>query len=182
MAQHPLLNSDKEKMLFCGWWNAYLQQLVLIYLWITISHLFVCFPTLELTTFEQHLCSTKLVYANALSLGKNSCKKRKVATLNSAHQAKKQWNFDSGWLERQQCDLHSFFWILWTKRFWSINEKIYSRTTTKSVPLLQTKLGFCQQIGPERGQLLHPNEKMEVVPLCLNGRCCYSGCVGIVSY
>ena len=28
----------------------------------------------------------------------------------------------------------------------------------------------------------YPNEKMMVVPVCLNDRCCYSGCVGIVSY
>ena len=48
-------------------------------------------------------------YANALSLGTNSLKKRSVATLNSAHQTKKKCNFDSGWLERQLCDLHSFF-------------------------------------------------------------------------
>ena len=27
----------------------------------------------------------------------NSCKKRNVATLNSAHQVEKQYNFDSGW-------------------------------------------------------------------------------------
>ena len=36
-------------------------------------------------------------------------KKRNVATLNSAHQAKKRCDFDSGWLERQQSNLHSFF-------------------------------------------------------------------------
>ena len=40
--------------------------------------------------------------------GRATAKKRNAATLNSAHQAKKQCNFDSGWLERQQCDLHSF--------------------------------------------------------------------------
>ena len=34
---------------------------------------------------------------------------QKKGTLNSAHQTKKQCNFDSGWLEQQQCDLHSFF-------------------------------------------------------------------------
>ena len=41
---------------------------------------------------------------------------------------------------------------------------------------------FCQQNGPERGQVQdwYPNEKMVLV--CLNGRCCFSGCVGIVSY
>ena len=47
----------------------------------------------------QHVCSTKIDYANALSLETNSCKKRKVPTLNSAHQVKKQCNFGSGWLE-----------------------------------------------------------------------------------
>ena len=34
--------------------------------------------------------------ATALQLGRSSCKKRNVATLNNAHQAKKQCNFDSG--------------------------------------------------------------------------------------
>ena len=37
-----------------------------------------------------------------------SCKKRNLATLKSAHQAKKQCNFGSG-LERQYRNLHSFF-------------------------------------------------------------------------
>ena len=40
------------------------------------------------------VCSTKTGYANALLLGKSSCKKRNVGTLNSAHQVKKQCNFD----------------------------------------------------------------------------------------
>ena len=33
-------------------------------------------------------------------------------------------------------------------------KKIYARTETKSVPLLQPEHGFCQQNGPEPGQLL----------------------------
>ena len=46
------------------------------------------------------------------------------------------------------------------------------------------KHGFCQQNGPERGQVQdwYPNEKMVVVPVCLNGRCCFPGCVPFVSY
>ena len=41
------------------------------------------------TILEQHMCSTKVGYAIALSLGTNSCKKeRNVATLNSAPQPK----------------------------------------------------------------------------------------------
>ena len=71
-------------MLLCGWWDAYLQLL-----WIIMSHAFVCLPTLELTTFEQQVCSTKIGYANGLLLGTNSRKKRNAETLESAHQAKK---------------------------------------------------------------------------------------------
>ena len=41
--------------------------------------------------------------------GDKQHQKRNVATLNSAHQAKKQCNFGSGLLERQQGGLHSFF-------------------------------------------------------------------------
>ena len=33
-------------------------------------------------------------------------------------------------------------------------KKIYSRATTKSVPLLQSEHGFCQQNGPESDQVL----------------------------
>ena len=59
-----------------------------------------------------------------------------------------------------------------------------SRTTTRSLPLSQPEYGFCQQNGQERGQLQdwYPDEKMKVFPVFLNGRCCSSGCVGIVSY
>ena len=35
--------------------------------------------------------------------------KKKVITLDCAQQAKNQCNFDSSWLEQQQCDLQSFF-------------------------------------------------------------------------
>ena len=64
---------------------------------------------MELTTFEQQLWSTKISYANAISLGTNSSIKKNVITLNGARQAKKEHNFDSGWLEQQQGGLHSFF-------------------------------------------------------------------------
>ena len=80
--------------------------ITLIYLWITILHPFVCFPTLELAKFEQWLCSTKIVYANTRSFGKKSRKKkRNVASLKSAHQAKEavqiwQWLV---WTTTEQC-------------------------------------------------------------------------------
>ena len=57
----------------------------------TYFRLFVCLPTLELTKFKQEVCSTKIGYANTLSLGTNSCKKRNVTTLNSAAQVKQKY-------------------------------------------------------------------------------------------
>ena len=40
-------------------------------------------------------------------------------------------------------------------------KKVYSRTTTKSIPLVQPNHEFCQQNGPELGQLRdwYPDEK-----------------------
>ena len=48
--------------------------------------------------------------------------------------------------------------------------------------MLQPEHEFCQQNGLERGQVQnwYPNQKMVVVPVSLNGRCCSSGCMGIV--
>ena len=94
------------------------------YLWITISHIFACLPSLESTKFEQYVCSTKVVYANALSLGTNSCKKRKVVTLNSAHLAKKQCNFDSGCLDRWQGDLNSFLNLVNLRDLFGVGTKL----------------------------------------------------------
>ena len=128
---------------------------MLIYLWKTISHIFVCLPVLELTTFEQTVCPTKVGYTNALSLGTNICKKkRNVATLNSTHQAKKSvtlvvvdWNNSSAIYiaSSESCEPNRFV------RCWNKVEKkeMYSRTTTKSVPLLHLEPGFCQQNEPE---------------------------------
>ena len=50
--------------------------------------------------------------------------------------------------------------------------------------MLRPEHGFSQQNEPEHGQLqdCYPDEKMMVVPVCLNDRCCYSRCVGIVSF
>ena len=61
-----------------------LQRLVIIYLWMVISYLFVYLPTVELTSFEQQLCSTKVGYA----MGTNSCKTKGTWSLWTARQAK----------------------------------------------------------------------------------------------
>ena len=61
-------------------------------------------------------------------------------------------------------------------------KEVYSRATTKSISQLQPKHGFCQKNISEREQTQdwYPNEKLVVVPVCLNCRCCSSGCLGIV--
>ena len=55
----------------------------LICLRITVSHLVVSLPILELATSEQQVCSTKIGYANVLVLGTNSYKIRNVAKLRN---------------------------------------------------------------------------------------------------
>ena len=63
-----------------------LTPTVKVDIFITISHLFVSRPTLEFTKFEQQVCSaTPLHYHRE----QNAAKKWNMATLNSAHQAKK---------------------------------------------------------------------------------------------
>ena len=59
-------------------------------IFITISHLFVCRPTVELTTFEQQVCSTTRLHCHWIHTA------AKKGTLNNAHQAKKQCNFGNG--------------------------------------------------------------------------------------
>ena len=56
----------------------------------TPFRLFVWLPVLELRTFKQEVCSTKIGYASTLSSVTNSCRKRNVATLNSASHIKQK--------------------------------------------------------------------------------------------
>ena len=76
----------------------------------TCFRLFVCLTTLELTTFEQEVCLTKIGYANTLPSGANSCKRKKRGHFEqrSARRATALCNL-CGCLERQQGALHSFF-------------------------------------------------------------------------
>ena len=61
--------------------------------------LFVCWPALELTEFEQVVCPLKIGYANTLSSGINNFKKKERGHFEqrSAHQAKTLCIF-CGWL------------------------------------------------------------------------------------
>ena len=58
-------------------------------------------------------------------------------------------------------------------RCWNKVERKQPKTATKLIPLKRPEHGFCQQNGPRRSQMQdwYPNEKLVVVPVCLNGRC-----------
>ena len=141
---------------------------------------------MELTTFEQHVCSVKIDYANTISLGTNSCKKRNVATFNSTQQAKKQCNFDSGWLERHQCGYIAFSESCEPRRFvryWNKVERKYIQEQQLNQFLCYNQnMGFVNRMEQNVAKNWYTNAKMVVVSVCLDGRCCSSGCVDIVSY
>ena len=101
---------------------------------------------LGVTTFEQHECSAKIGYANALSLGTNHWKKKECVQL---------WQ----WLVRTTTVQFTYLLLnlVNLRHLFGVRTKlkqIYSRTITKSVSLLQPEHGFCQQNGPERAQVL----------------------------
>ena len=72
------------------------------------------FTTFRLLTHlgVNNIRATRMLSRNRLrkctTTGDKHLEKRNAATMNSANKAKVMCNFDSGWLERQQCDLHSF--------------------------------------------------------------------------
>ena len=65
-----------------------------------------------------------------------------------------------------------------------LKENIYKNNNQISWTVTTRTWVFCQQNGPERGQVKYwyTNEKKVMVHVCLNGRSCSSGWVGIVSY
>ena len=71
---------------------------------------FLCLPTLELTTFEQQVCSIKTGYVIVLSWGTNSHKRKECDHIEQWTSSKrKQCKFDSGCLELQQSCVHCLF-------------------------------------------------------------------------
>ena len=75
---------------------------------------FRLFTLLGVNNIWATLVLNKNTLRKCTAIGEKQLQKRNVATVNSPHQAKKQCNFQSGWLERQQGDLYSFLRILWT--------------------------------------------------------------------
>ena len=75
--------------------------LFMMYLWINISHLFVCLLTLKLPTFEQRVSSTKMHYR----YGQTATKKGDIVAFNSAHRAKKAIQISQllVWTKTERC-------------------------------------------------------------------------------
>ena len=153
----------------------------------TFFRLFVCSPTLVLTTYEQEVCSRKIVYANILSSEINTCKKRNVATLNSAahDQQKCCVTCVAGQNDSRALSIASSVSCQPNRNLFDVganlkesifksNNQINSTVTTRTWVLTKN--------GSERGQTQdrYPNKKIMVVPVCLNCRCCSSVCAGIV--
>ena len=145
-------------------------------------HFFVCLPT-----FEQEVCSTKMGYANTLSLGTNSWKKRNVTTLNNTVCIKQKCCVAcvTGKNDKRVfyiassefCQLNRNLFDIRTKLQESIfksNNQVNFTVTTRTLVLSKEWIRMWSNTG------LVLNETMVVVHVCFNGRCCSSKPVGIV--
>ena len=103
-----------------------LKYLVLIYLWITISHLFIF-----LSTYPPNIWASGVFNKNRLRkytiIGDKQLQKKECDHFEqrSTHQAKALCNL-CGWLEWQQGALRSFFRVLPTK-IWSALEQSWKK-------------------------------------------------------
>ena len=136
--------------------------------------------TLDLTTFYQQTFSEMQLHYDW------AAKKGNMTTLNSVHQPKIQCIADSSQLVRTTTGWFTqlFLNLVNLRDFLGVGTKLKEsifKNNNKSIPMLQPEHGFRQQYRPECGQLQHwyQDEKMVVVRVCLNGRCCSSGCVDI---
>ena len=59
---------------------------------------------------------------------------------------------------------------------------IYSRATTNQFHCFNQNLDFVNRMDQSVTKYWYLNEKMAMIPVCSNGRCCSSGCEGIASY
>ena len=154
----------------------------------TSFRLFVSLPTLELTTLEQGVCSTKIGYAKTLSLRKNSCEKRKVTTLITvAHinqkfcvvcVAGKKGKRALCIASSKSCHNRNFFdvGVKLKESIFKSNNQINFTVTTRTWVLSKEWIRTWQNTG------LVSEWKNGGVPVFLNSRCCSLGCAGIVSY
>ena len=96
---------------------------------------------------------------------------RAIVVLNKKSFCKCRRNISLGRSKIKECDHFEQSW-----------KRVYSRTRTKLIALLQPEYVFFWQNGPEHCQVQdwYLNEKMVVVPVCLNGWPCSSECVSVV--
>ena len=137
---------------------------------------------LELTKFEQQVCSTKIDYANALSLGTNICKKGSWP-LWKAHIKQKSsltltvvgWNNNSAIYiaSSESCEPKRFVWC-WKK----VEIKYIQEQRPNQFQFYNYNIDFVNTMDQIVTTYLYPHEKIAVVPVCLSGRFRYSRCGG----
>ena len=77
----------------------------------------------------------------------------------------------------ESCEPKRFVWC------WKKVEKQYTQEQQPNqFHCYNQNMGFVKRMDQNETKYWYPNEKIVVDPVCLNGRCCYSGCMGIASY
>ena len=114
-------------------------------------------------------------YANVLSWEIHSCNKRNLATLNSAHQAKKQCNFDSSWLDDSKvvyvASSESFEPKGFVRCWNNVERKHIQEHLPNQFHCYNQNMGFVNRMDQNVAKHWCSNEKMVVAPVCLNDRC-----------
>ena len=151
----------------------------------TPFRLFVWLPVLELRTFKQEVCSTKIGYASTLSSVTNSCRKRNVATLNSASHIKQKRCITCvpGYNNSRGLYISSSESCQPNRNFLGVETKLKESTFKSSNQTNSTVTTATWIFSKEWIRMwsdCYPIEKVVVVPVCLNGMCYSSECVGIV--
>ena len=146
-------------------------------MYLTISYLFVCLPTLELTKFKQHMCSIKISYANALSLGTNIWKKKGTWSLWTSYIKQTSsvgvtltvvgWNNSNAICiaSSESCE---------PKRFARCRNKVeiyIQEQQPNQLHCYKQNMGFVNRMDQHVTKYWYPNEKIVVFPACLNGVC-----------
>ena len=121
-------NGDLEKILFCGWWNAYLMNKYFTRFSL-LTHLGV-----------NNIPAIGVLNNNRLSKctidGDKQLQKRGRWLLWTVHtKSKKHDNFEGDWLEQEQDNLQRFFWMFWNllkEIILKNNNQINSTVTTRT--------------------------------------------------
>ena len=115
----------------------------------------------------------KVPFSRKWRLGENVAlqKSRVTLTVVSSNNSRVVYTASS-----ESCESRRFV------RCWNKIERKHVQEQPNQFHFYNQNMGFVNRMDQNVAKYWYRNEKMVVVPVCLNGRCCYSGCVVIVSY